>query len=365
MSKPDDKICVHAWTGLFVTALGEAGMCCIQHPLPSKITPLTDVKNVRREKQWNKIRQSMLRGEEHPSCKQCWDIERENILPSYRQGSNRRFSKEYEAIKQAQAKKLTNDKLLSIDIRQTNTCNMKCLSCGPVYSSLWAAELAAESKSLHFSDGKNYNNSINKNGVLRVENQGLEDYVLSNLDQVESVYFAGGEPLVNPLHWSILEKLDQLGRYDISIYYNTNMLKLDYRGTHVFDYWDKFTKWAVGASIDAVGDRAEYVRAGTVWNTVDSHIKQVKQRYPNRLSITSTVSALSVAGLKEMIVYCRDLGIKHQWSNTLINPSFLHFNILPRDYRQHVFDEIEQTVNEMILHHDSKTMVSVDQLTNS
>lgn len=305
----------------------------------------------------------MLKGEEHPSCKQCWDAEKEGNIKSYRQGTNEQYPEEYNLIKKLSSKRLIDEKLLQIDIRQTNICNMKCLSCGPIYSSMWGAE-EGTNQIIQYSNKNRYVNGINKNGVLSVENNGLEDYILSSLSHVKQIYFAGGEPLVNPLHWSILKELDRLERQNVYIYYNTNLLKLDFRGKHIFDYWDRFTGWSVGASIDAIGSRAEYVRTGTVWETVDSHIRQMIEKYPKQFDIQTTTSALSVGGLKDLMQYCKDLQITQQWGNIVTSPQMLHPNVLPRDYRQHVFNEIEIIVTEKIKNHDTKGSNSIENLQN-
>ena len=351
MESAQDKICVHAWKSLYVTPLGEAGMCCIQFPLLTRITPKTDIKNIRKDKLWNDIRESMLKGEEHPFCVNCWNTEKENNLESYRQNFNKRYVEEYNLIKRKHVSTLLNNHLLYIDIRQTNVCNMKCLSCGPVYSSLWGAEADPQYR-VKYSNGELYDDVINKNGVLSVKNNQFEDYVISNIQTIRDIYFAGGEPMLNSLHWSIMKELDRQLRYDVKIYYNTNLFKLNYKGQHVFDYWDKFTNWFAGCSIDAIGARGEYVRTGTKWNIIDKHLKLMQKKYPLNFDIDTTISALSVAGLKELMLYCEQLRVKHRWGNTVITPSHLHVNILPKNYRRQVFNEIEKLVNNKIKNND-------------
>jgi len=225
---------------------------------------------------------------------------------------------------------------------------MKCLSCNPVYSSLWGAE-EGTNYPLKYSDSDAYNNTINKNGVLSIQNNEFEEYILSNLKNIREIYFAGGEPMLNTLHWDILAELDRMQRYDVKIYYNTNLFKLDYKTKHVFDYWDKFTNWFAGCSIDAIGPRAEYVRTGTKWKTIDAHLKLMQEKYPLNFDIDTTVSALSIGGLKDLMLYCEKLNIKkHRWGNTVVGPRHLCIDILPRDYRRHVFNDIEKLVQQKI-----------------
>jgi MoaA/NifB/PqqE/SkfB family radical SAM enzyme len=315
----NNKTCVLAWRGLHVTPDEGVSMCCTQSPL----TILGDQKiiDIRTSQEWNDIRQSMLDGDEHQSCKQCWDLEKEGIVKSPREYINNT----HPTVEMTNAI-LEDDKVYQIDIRQSNICNMKCLSCFAGLSSMIAAEEAKE-------------NNIKSKGIIEIVNNDLENYVMNNIANVREIYFAGGEPLINPLHWKILRELDRIGRYDEHVVYNTNLSKLDYKGTHVFDYWNKFSNWYAGVSIDAIGARAEYVRAGTVWKSIDKNLKQMQQLYPARFGIDTTVSALNAGALIELMDDLDSRGIrKHRWYNYVYQPTFLHVSVLPLYYREHLVD---------------------------
>ena len=312
-----NKTCGMAWSGLHVTPLGGVSMCCDQPPL----TTITDQKiaEVRRSDKWNEIRQSMLDGKEHPACKKCWILEKDGIVKSPRELNNRANP---HLLKNGATAELDNDILFVIDYRQSNICNMKCLSCYSGLSSAIGAEEAREQ-------------NIKSNGVIEIVNSDLENYVMNNIPNIKSFYFAGGEPLMNPVHWNMLAELDRLSLYDRRIGYNTNLSKLDYKGKHVFDYWDKFQNWRVGVSIDAIGNRAEYVRYGTDWNNIDQNLIQMQKYYPTNYAVTSCVSAINVAGLIELMDDLDRRGVtEHKWSNFVYMPDYLHVSILPRYYRE-------------------------------
>jgi len=79
---------------------------------------------------------------------------------------------------------------------------------------------------------------------------------------VDEIYFAGGEPLIMPEHYQILDRLIELGRTDVNIRYSTNFSKLTFKGKHIFDYWKQFPNLELYISIDGVGKIGEYVRKG-------------------------------------------------------------------------------------------------------
>ena len=86
---------------------------------------------------------------------------------------------------------------------------------------------------------------------------------------VQEIYFAGGEPLVMEEHYRILNRLVEMNRaHEVTIKYNTNFTNLQYKKTNVLDLWLLFKKVEVGASLDAYGERAEYIRSGCNWDDI-------------------------------------------------------------------------------------------------
>jgi pyruvate-formate lyase-activating enzyme len=338
----ENKLCVYAWKGLQVSPNGDISMCCFQHGTSDgylgglQKDGERTIAEVRRSDKWNEIRQDMLDGKEHPACKKCWAIERDGFY-SGRQYINDKYPESLEGIDSAELK---DDVLHQIDIRQSNICNMKCLNCNSVYSSLWAIEEAQE------------HNLPATNGVKEIANDDIYNYLYSNIPHIKEFYFAGGEPLLNPVHWNIMKELDAIGRHDVKLVYNTNLLKLDYKGKHIFDYWDKFTNWHAGVSLDAIGDRAEYCRAGTKWPTMLKNLQLLKETYnkpgeTRTFGIDCTVSALNVGGLIDFFEFLRQMNItNYRWLNYVYAPIHLHVSVLPLQYRHKMVSQVETYFEE-------------------
>jgi len=165
-----------------------------------------------------------------------------------------------------------------------------------------------------------------------------------NLEHCTLVYFAGGEPLINDTHWKILDIILEAGRTDIFLRYNTNLLKTTYRGRDAIDIWEQFDHTpGVSVSIDAIGDRAEYSRTGTVWETIDNNLRRTVKLYPD-LQISITPSILTLAGMTETIDYCVGIGIKPNkifYSNVVYTPKYLCANLLPKSVKQHYLKQLE------------------------
>ena len=59
------------------------------------------------------------------------------------------------------------------------------------------------------------------------------------LEHIEQIYWAGGEPILMDEHWGIMNRLVEMGKTDIRIFYNTNFTTLEYKGQSVLDPMEK------------------------------------------------------------------------------------------------------------------------------
>jgi hypothetical protein len=67
----------------------------------------------------------------------------------------------------------------------------------------------------------------------------------------------------------------------VNIVYNTNFSKLSLGDKHVLDYWKRFSKIIVNASLDGSHERGELWRNGTIWEDVVANRKLMKKETPH------------------------------------------------------------------------------------
>jgi hypothetical protein len=161
-----------------------------------------------------------------------------------------------------------------------------------------------------------------------------------HLDYVEQIYFAGGEPLLMEEHYRILDELERRGRFDVRLIYNTNFTHTDLKGRSVFDYWKKFQSVAVGASLDAMGPRAELIRKGTDWAQVEQNRRDMLKICPEvDFYISPTLSIMNALHLPEFhrawveqgLIQPQDLNV-----NILQDPAHYRIDIASSDYKAHL-----------------------------
>jgi hypothetical protein len=114
----------------------------------------------------------------------------------------------------------------------------------------------------------------------------------------------------------------------------------------VFDYWKKFKSVAVGASLDAMGPRAEYIRKGTNWDQVERNREQMIELCPNvDFYVSPTLSIMNAWHLPDFhrnwtergLINAQDLNV-----NILQDPAYYRIDIAPMKYKQRLRIKFEE-----------------------
>ena len=160
------------------------------------------------------------------------------------------------------------------------------------------------------------------------------------LEHIEQIYWAGGEPIMMDEHWGIMNRLVEMGKTDIRIFYNTNFTTLNYKGQNVLDLWKNFDNISVGASLDAEGPRGEYQRKGTKWDDVVNNIEQLRERSPEvDFYVSATVSAYNAWHITDFHKSWVEKGYLKPgdwYVNVLLNNERFRMSVLPETIKQEI-----------------------------
>ena len=314
--KDSKTFCIYPWIHLHAYPTGEAYPCCHAEMKPGIVgnCRTNTLAEIWSGEPMQKLRSDMLSETPHPACTRCYEQEDSGFF-SGRKSANKHHGHHI--------KKLAENpfEMTYWDIRFSNLCNLKCRSCGHIFSSQWYQDQAK----LAGGDWKARNTVLNYAGRTETD---MWEQLEPHLDYVEQIYFAGGEPLLMEEHYRILEQLVKRGRTDVRLIYNTNFTHTDLKGQSVFEYWKQFKLVAVGASLDDSGSRGEYIRKGTQWSDVVQNRHQMIAICPNvDFYISPTLSIMNAWHLPDF---------HREWVNAgLIKPQDLNVNILqdPAHYR--------------------------------
>jgi radical SAM protein with 4Fe4S-binding SPASM domain len=344
---PSKTFCVIPWTHLAFEPNGKVVPCCLTSA-QNNFSGDLNVDSI--EKVWNgdlqkKLRRQMMNGEEPEICCKCFDRERVTGESS-RTYQNKDFASVIPKVKDITLEDgtCTEMELLYWDFRFSNLCNFKCRTCGPRYSSAWIPDI--KKMGWKVEDEK----VINFDGV---DGKNNYEFIKDQIKYVRKIYFAGGEPLLMPEHWSILDMLVENKRFDVKINYNTNCSTLTYGKKNVLDYWQQwdYPKIEVWPSIDEIDERAEIVRSGTVWERVEKNIIDISKFENIILRPGITVGALNVFRMPEIIERLIEIGgidpyhkYKGFFLNLVEHPHHYHVMILPDDFKREIIIKLNNFV---------------------
>ncbi len=300
------------WVHLYVDTNGNAKACC-----NTSIT-YGNVNNESIESIWNgesikKFRKNLLEGHKDKRCASCFKREAVN-KSSIRTETLDSYKTYLKWLPKTSSDGTCKEsKPVYLDIRYSNVCNLKCRTCWHGASSSW------------FNDAKLLKTNFGDKALIKAtpENEQLIEDLFTFDTELAEVYFAGGEPLRMEEHYSFLDSLLAKNQTDLHLRYNTNLSKLTLKGKRALDYWKKFKKITLAVSIDAIGEKAAYIRSGLNWGKFLENIKLIKEQCPHiKIQIAPTVSNLSILSLCDL----------HQFfvENNLIKMNDIYLNILDR-----------------------------------
>jgi radical SAM protein with 4Fe4S-binding SPASM domain len=340
-------LCVVPWVHLNFQPNGKVTPCCLIKPYYAGDLNTQSIKEIWNSANMKNLRSEMMNNARPAVCSSCFDKEDATGKSNrhYRNGDYSDVLKNIPNITDSDGTCYTMQ-LKYWDFRFSNLCNFKCRSCGPAASSAWTKD-AINLKWLEEQD-KVLNTPVDFN------------FLESQIDNVEEIYFAGGEPLLMPEHWKILDMLIEHKKFDVRIRYNTNCSTLTYGKKDILDYWSKWNpnKISVWASIDEIGDRAELIRSGTVWRTVESNLKKLSNLDFIIFGVGITVGVLNVSRLPDIITHLTNLGIikkNNFYINLIEAPAYYNVSVLPDDFKKTIIDDLISFANI----HDSKYSTNI------
>ena len=335
--------CMAPWSHIHVLPDGKIYACCMS--AHSEKNALGDLhKGDSLEKAWNSrkmrgIRRSMLSGKRTSLCERCY-IAEENKQHSFRNSVNYEMAHHVDAVKKtARDGRLREFKVPYLDIRLSNLCNYRCRICCAGLSSAWRDDALK----LGWID-----DSMPKVLNAGEGNNEFMSSVIDLVDDVERIFFAGGEPLIMDEHYEILDRLMKKEKWNTHIAYNTNCSVIRYKRYDLLEMWKKFKDVFILASLDGSHERGDYMRKGQEWDTVEQNILEIKKECPHvRFRLSPTVSLFNAF---HMIDFYKELhekgliGIDDIGTNILLEPAM--YNI--RNFPPHLKSELTERYKDFI-----------------
>ena len=250
--------------------------------------------------------------------------------------------------------------------------------CGPEDSHTWYEQWSKLTGSESFDDTHGKVILIrNETGRLTTKDydwHGSETFwnqIESNMNKIEKVYMAGGEPLLIERHYEFLNKCikDDVAK-NIELEYNTNGTTLS---SKTLELWKHFKRVNVGVSIDGIGKVVEYQRWPAKWSQLESNLIKLNNFIDSNPNIVAwlalTVTAYNVLHIADMIEWkVQNTALNNiNKYNLLISPHIAHrpettnIKILPTKYKLLVKERYKQSLDKLqgtIYHSRASTIYS-------
>ena len=305
MSVKDKKqpYCLMPWIHFHLGHKGQVNACCVAN-IPYGNINQQSFDEIWNSTEINKLRAQFAKGEKDSRCAVC--IQREKSgAKSIRQETFEKFPDvDWESPEPTP---------IYFDIRFSNICNFRCRSCWHGASSKW------------FNDAKALRRTAAATAV--VENvKDFDSFIIeygSALKNAREIYFAGGEPLVTPEHYLLLEWLINQDTFP-RLRYNTNFSVLDFKGYDLLKLWNYFPEVEILASVDAMGELGEIIRKEMKWDQFLLNRERIREAQNIQFKIAPTVSLMNMEHLPHFYL--------EMVRKKIVEAEGFYFNLLERPY---------------------------------
>lgn len=379
-SDTSDTFCILPWIHLSTRPNGKMRVCCTANA--SSVGPTRDKQHgsevgiLKTEEglpanlntsdlltSWNNtymrnVRKQMLAGEKPPSCMKCYK-EEDAGHRSKRQWETAYWGERIDIqdlIQNTGSDGSVPPKLLYIDLRMGTKCNLRCIMCSPHDSSQWVKDWKALDRQManpalrdtmqwdkRHEHGATYNWHQN--------NPMFWDQLYEQIPHMRQLYFAGGESTIIEEHYTLLEKVIEMGYAgQIELRYNSNGVEMPDR---LFRLWDQFERVRFHYSIDSIGAMNDYIRFPSQWEHQVEQFWKLDQTGDNvEVTVACAVQVLNMYYIPDFIKWKLAQGFRkiNPWPlgagminyHFVYHPAHLNVKILPQWFKDRVSQKYEE-----------------------
>lgn len=333
----------------------------------------------------------------YPMCKTCWDRDDANARANLPYNSVRHYKsaiqfKQFDgaiSITDANAiikKDGSIDNIpISLDLRFTNVCNMKCIMCSPQYSNMWYEDWTKIMNTNEFYVGNktytitNINNKYDSNIVSWHDSPEWMNRFDEIKHRIRHLYITGGEPFVVKGHDKILDKLIECDfAKNVTLEYDTNLSVINEK---LLDKLKKFKTVNFYVSCDDVFAQYEYIRFPGKFSVIQNNLKIIKEHGFNVFHLSTCIgiySMFSPIRLYETFGDSYDYSLRflsgpHSFDIAFLPDDakekviFIYENVnMPHRWKQYVISHLKNNMNvhshETCYNHTMKFISYMDKL---
>lgn len=292
-------------------------------------------------------RNKMLNGTRPAECDYCWKIEdlgEDQVSDRFLKSAAGWSVVDFDKVVNLKDSRQHIPRYLEVSF--SNTCQFKCSYCSADYSTTWEEEL---NKFGPYIYGINSKTQVTFKEDENPYIKAFWDWWPQINTSLRTFRITGGEPLLSPNTFKILESLLTVRAPEMSLAINTNLGAPSVLFNRFLNLIDKIElencvkEFLIFTSIDAFGPRAEYIRHGLKTELFWSNFEKVlSQNKKTNITIMCTFNALSITSFAELFEKVVELNKKYRNELRprpvlldiayLRNPAHQTVKILPESY---------------------------------
>jgi MoaA/NifB/PqqE/SkfB family radical SAM enzyme len=257
-----------------------------------------DIKDIWHSEYRKKLLEDHKNGIRNPTCKLCWDCEDAGV-----ESARQRFNRQLKDVDVLESQPRI------IIVKPGNLCNNACRSCNAHTSSMWYKDdYALDNQGKTFQE---YLEFFQRHKTAYTDNKLLEERLAEWEDNIVFWNMYGGEPLIIPLFYKILDQaVSSTNVKEKQFNIHTNGMK------YVDGLVEKlglFKSSDIGFSIDALGDKNDYIRKGSEWTKIIKNLERYKndcEQHENvTISVRTTFTPWNIFYYDEIYDYFKNMNI--------------------------------------------------------
>lgn len=314
MTNDPQLYCSAPWNGITIMEDGAVRTCCEGKSVIADLR--TDsVDTIDNSPTLARIRQRMQAGRPDPSnCISCMLKEKKDGIAPLRQYYQTYFPK-------------INNQLKFIDIRWNNTCNLGCIYCSPMFSSVWEDRLNQK----HTTPVKQYQDD-------------LLEWILERIDHVDEIMLVGGEPMLTKQNYTLIKHIPATCRLSIVTNLSYDLESLPCIDA-LLDRDPQYLTWNISA--ENTRSAYEYIRSGSSWQQFEKNLKFLQAHCPGTQRLAMVYFLLSAFDLNKTITQCYEqYGITKFVLQPLVGNQALDINCMPDVIRDQALEILQSTISQ-------------------
>ena len=319
---------------IYGTAGGNIVPCCEAQEVPLNKPGETALESWNNEN-YKELRRALAEDERPERCNVCWHLEDSGIVSNRQQWEKDNW-KDFSDIISVNDDYSVNNKPMWVELKVSNFCNLKCIMCSTHSSYKRVKDLDIIKK--YTKDG--YETRLLRPTDLFASLNEWPDL----WDNVHTLQFTGGEPIINQEHYDLLEGIPTEVKSKIKLRYATNISHIKFKKYDLVEMWRQFKHVNIKVSMDGVNEVYNYIRQDGDWDTVYNNMLVLNAEPTIDLAVGITVQSHNIYHMPEFYQFWKEspIDLKFITANVLQTPKYLRPNLWPQPYRTKIIDRLRE-----------------------